>query len=96
VFHRVCLRPFGTVDKVQSWFDDAASCRGGHGPTALAQVRYLQIRLVEVCPFAHLAYLLGGGLVVCPALQTCSVGTGSVAPPRRLARRDLIRSPSLT
>jgi hypothetical protein len=55
----------------------------------------LQICLEEVCSFAHLAYLLGWGLVVRPALQICSAGTGSVALPRRLARRGLIHSPYL-
>jgi hypothetical protein len=95
VFHRVCLRPFSTVGTVQSWFGDVASCRRGRGPIALARVRSLRILLAEVCSFAHLAYLLGGGLVVHPALQTCSAWTGSVAPPRILARRGLARSPCL-
>jgi hypothetical protein len=36
VFHRVCLRPFGTVGSVQSWFGDIASCHGGRAATALA------------------------------------------------------------
>jgi hypothetical protein len=31
VFHRVCLRPFGTVGTVQAWFDDVLSCRGCRG-----------------------------------------------------------------
>jgi hypothetical protein len=95
VFHHVSLRPFGTIGTVQSWCGDVASCRGGCGPTTLARVRSLRICLEEVCSFPHLAYLLGWVLVVRPTLQTCSAGTGSVALPRRLARRGLIHSPCL-
>lgn len=94
VFHRVCLRPFGTVGTIQSWFGDVAFCRGGHGPTTLAWVHSLRICLEEVCSFAHLAYLLGWGLVVHPALQTCSTGTRSVAASQTCSAG--VHSPCLT
>jgi hypothetical protein len=44
---------------------------------------------------SRLAGLLGRELVVRPALQTCSVGTWSLASPRWPARRGLGRSPRL-
>jgi hypothetical protein len=92
-----------TVETLLSWSPLVLHIWSGHGlvimcpvATGVDQQRRPGFLLCESvwCELGRSPYLdlLGGDLVVRRVLRTCSAGTWSFAPPRRLARRGLDRS----